>query len=958
MTPSASGGRSHSVSLALPPPPERQPRPPFPWMAALAPLAVTGVLFAVTHSPFVLVFAVLSPVMALAAAVDSLRHARARHRRALDRYRGEQAEAARRIAESHASERESLHAATPEPSVLLAGGRAVTRWRTQPAARILVTLGRGTVPSALETTGADADLARRAELLDDAPVCIDVTAGLGVVGPLSAGRALVRGIIVQLTHTLAPGMLRLRGDSPEWEWLQELPHAHGGWAGPQDAPHGSRAPAAFLVTERPEHGAVVAPGTGEALIVLADDASGVPPSCGALVSIQGIGRCVPLTGEHANVPAAPELVTRPQAHEWAAALRSAAGAGGCAPAVLPERVSLAELAQPAAGTGLACAFSHDGRGPREVDLVRSGPHAVVAGTTGSGKSELLVSWIGAMAAVHSPQQVTFLLVDFKGGSAFAPLAALPHTVGVITDLKGAEAARALDSLRCELRRREQLLARLDARDVDAAGGSIPRLVVVVDEFAAMLEAFPQLGSVFVDIGARGRALGVHLIACTQRATGVFRDSLLANCSLRLSLRVQSEADSTGLLGAPGAARLPAGAPGRCIIAADGELSVVQVASTSPENLDDLARRHPPGPAPWRPWREPLPSRVAVDRLGRAPEGAVLVGLADDPSRAWQGPIALRPRQENLAVIGDRASGKTTLLETVAAGWEGHLLHVGPELEQAWDAVDALRGSLVPGSASTPLLAIVDDLDALVARFEGEYRDTFTERLTAVLRDGPRFSIAVAMALGRVTAALRPIVAVTPNPVVLRQASRSDHVLAGAPAELYQDEAPPGRGVWRGMRLQVALAARQCPPGARASVARRARGDDRWVPTRHAGVVTHRPAALARALRAADPARETRELGTGLVAVPDPATPTAPPVSWVGDPDQWQQHWQLFSRLHRDGEVLVEGCTLAELRGLLRARVLPPPLRPGARAWLLRADHVTRVTPLEVPESRGAGRRAA
>lgn len=943
-------------AIALPSRPQRRERPPFPWLATLAPLVVTGALYALTRSPFVLLFALLSPVMALAATVDSLRHARRGHRRDLSRYRRQHEEALARIAAWHAEERQRLLEATPGSSAILSGDAALTRWRADPAARTVVSIGRGSIRSGLDTAGAsdDAELARRAATLADGPVCLDLAAGLGVIGPLPVARSLVRGLVVQLAHAAGPEVLALRGDTAAWAWLSTLPHAAGGGLPHPQVAAGAVPTHAFLVTERAADAPPAAPAPGEALIVLAEDASAIPPSCGALVSVHGIRRCVPLTGEHANVPAVPELVTLAQAETWAREVHDAAGAGGFAPAALPDRIRLAELTQPAPDGGLACAFSHDGRGALQVDLVRSGPHAVVAGTTGSGKSELLVSWVCAMAAVYPPQRVTFLLVDFKGGSAFAPLAALPHTVGVITDLRGAEASRAVESLRCEIRRREELLARQGARDVDTADGAIPRLVVVVDEFAAMLESFPELGSVFVDIGARGRALGMHLIACTQRATGVIRDSLMANCALRLSLRVQSDPDSLALLGTAGAARLPATAPGRCIIARDGEQHLVQVAAAASGEIETIAASHPPGPAPWRPWRDPLPDHVAVERLGSAPDGAVLIGLADDPARAWQGPAAVRPSQEHLAVIGDRGSGKSTLLETVTAGWTGELVRVGTDVEEAWDAIDTLYRALAPSAASTPLLAVLDDADALLARFDGEYRDTLTERLTALLRDGPRSSIAVAITLGRVTAALRPIVSLMPGPVVLRQGSRSDHVLAGAPAHLYDEGAPPGRAVWRGMRLQIATDSRRRVRAA-PSAARRARWDDTWAPTRNAGVVSHRPAAMAHAL-GVDPRHRPRLLGGDVGATL--AAATSQPVCWVGDPEQWQQHWQLFSHLHREGEIFVEGCSVAELRGLLHARILPPPLRPGARGWVLRAGGITRATPPAAADTRRAGRRAA
>src|SRR5690606_24676261 len=102
---------------------------------------------------------------------------------------------------------------------------------------------------------------------------------------------------------------------------------------------------------------------------------------------------------------------------------------------------------------------------------------------------------------------------------------------------------------------------LGVRDIGQAP-ALARLVIVVDEFAAMLDGFPDLHALFVDIAARGRSLGLHLILCTQRPAGVVKDSLLANCGLRMSLRVNNRADSTAILATDAAALIPATLPGR------------------------------------------------------------------------------------------------------------------------------------------------------------------------------------------------------------------------------------------------------------------------------------------------------------------------------------------------------------------------------------------------------------
>src|SRR5664279_4242129 len=124
-------------------------------------------------------------------------------------------------------------------------------------------------------------------------------------------------------------------------------------------------------------------------------------------------------------------------------------------------------------------------GPVWVDLDRDGPHLLVVGTTGAGKSELLQTLITGLAARHPPRELCFLLIDYKGGAAFAECAELPHTVGLVTDLDNHLLGRVLASLDSEVRRREQLLADAGACDLAAyraGGGVLPRLVLVVDEF--------------------------------------------------------------------------------------------------------------------------------------------------------------------------------------------------------------------------------------------------------------------------------------------------------------------------------------------------------------------------------------------------------------------------------------------------------------------------------------------
>src|SRR5262249_21738454 len=113
-------------------------------------------------------------------------------------------------------------------------------------------------------------------------------------------------------------------------------------------------------------------------------------------------------------------------------------------------------------------------GPFALDLRRDGPHGLIAGTTGAGKSELLQSIVAALAVVNRPDAMTFVLVDYKGGSAFADCVALPHTVGMVTDLDTHLVERALTSLGAELRRREHMLASVSAKDIEDYTAAVAR----------------------------------------------------------------------------------------------------------------------------------------------------------------------------------------------------------------------------------------------------------------------------------------------------------------------------------------------------------------------------------------------------------------------------------------------------------------------------------------------------
>ncbi|WP_419995860.1 FtsK/SpoIIIE domain-containing protein [Streptomyces boninensis] len=214
-------------------------------------------------------------------------------------------------------------------------------------------------------------------------------------------------------------------------------------------------------------------------------------------------------------------------------------------------------------------------GPFGIDIRKDGPHGLIAGTTGSGKSELLQTIVAALAAANTPENMTFVLVDYKGGSAFKDCVHLPHTVGMVTDLDAHLVERALESLGAELHRREHILAAADAKDIEdyqdlvrrnpAEHQPVPRLLLVIDEFASMVRDLPDFVTGLVNIAQRGRSLGIHLMLATQRPSGVVSPEIRANTNLRIALRVTDGGESSDVIDSPEAGNISKNTPGRAYV---------------------------------------------------------------------------------------------------------------------------------------------------------------------------------------------------------------------------------------------------------------------------------------------------------------------------------------------------------------------------------------------------------
>ncbi|WP_226532750.1 FtsK/SpoIIIE domain-containing protein [Microbacterium paraoxydans] len=898
----------NSLPIVLPAaaPPSR--RAPLPFLAAAVPVIGGVLLWVITGSVFALCFAALGPLMMGASFLDAARTRRRERRRAEADAERDWAVAEGELIRRHRAERDALWLRLPDASVCLT--QPPLRGAEPPDAETSLVVGAGSVASGVGCSGGDdsrsRDFRRRSGLLEDAPTVVPLGGGVCIRGARPVILAVARALVVQLGLRFSAAQLSLVGTALDECGLDAMPHARR-----------SRRSGFRLGVGTHESGRVDA----DSLIWLTPADAEVPEGITTVIDVVEPGQAR-LRTPNGTSTLAVECLSFAQAAQVAEE-HAALGDGA---EVLPEVLSLHELEQPPLGEGLAAVVGRSAYGDVMIDIVEDGPHAIVTGTTGTGKSELLVSWVTALAAHHGPDRVTFLLADFKGGTAFEPLRALRQVAAVITDLDDEGARRGVSSLTAELRRREALLAAAGARDVRDVG--IPRLVIVVDEFAALLAEHPDLGAVFIDVAARGRALGMHLILGTQRATGVVRDALAANCPLRLSLRVADAADSRAMIGTDAAAELPGGAASRGVglvrRPADSEPIAMRVALTGAAELRGIGVRWAEAAPPRSPWLPALPSCLPLGDLLRAPDhapgDALILGRADEPAQQVQPLETLRCGQERgLVLLGAPGSGRTTALRVLAAQRsDSDTVWVPRDLEAAWDLIDIWTC----GNERVPSLVLCDDLDTLVSDFPPEYGQQFAHRWERLLRAGSGTTFVVTA--GRSTGALGRVLDTLPRRALLRTATRVEHLAAGGEAAAFLRDRGPGRASIGDREVQLAwlddAVGEPIYPRSQAT----------WSPS---CPVTAIVSAGARATAA-----RLRDAHAGFEVVLVGAEPTLSDSNriLVADAETWQRNWSSWQRIRAEGEVVIRAEQQADLRQLAGVRELPPYARAHAgRAWTVR-----------------------
>lgn len=644
-----------------------------------------------------------------------------------------------------------------------------------------------TEPDPLQNSAEE--LCKQACQVKNVPICLPlkVVGIAGLVGSRAAVLNLTRVLALQITTNHAPDEVKLvaifpENEAAEWQWLRWLPHT---WSEDRQIRYLAQTKAEahellnhlyermnyrklqqgdslplphyiFLLgnADLLEKEALLpllltdGPSIGAYTLVTASSLKVLPKECQAIVEVgEQRAKLIQTTPSLAEYPCKADQVSSHLAEQFARKLATlklqSLGHSTEIPKKLPlldlldiKRVEELDLARRWATSEpyktLAAPIGVRSGGEKlwfNLHERGHGPHGLVAGTTGSGKSELLQTMIAAQAVYYHPHELAFVLVDYKGGGMSNAFAELPHLIGTITNLQGNLAMRALAALKGELLRRQALLSQVHVNHVDdyqrlhrkgQAPEPLPHLVIIVDEFAELKTELPEFMRELVSAVRVGRSLGIHLILATQKPAGVVDEQIWSNTRFRLCLRVERPEDSREVLKRPDAANLAD--PGRAFfqMGNDEIFELFQAAlSTAPYDPEDThapdpneifvvtldGKRHSLSKRPKvkrkaklnqlqalvtylqhsaaqqglqrlkGPWLPPLPERLFLSEVRGGPQG--WAGQHWQPGNRWLEPIL---------GMKDHPAQQAQDPLTVNLGKEGHLAVYG-----------------APGSGKTTLL---------------------------------------------------------------------------------------------------------------------------------------------------------------------------------------------------------------------------------------------------------------
>ena len=662
------------------------------------------------------------------------------------------------------------------------------------------------------------------------PVSIDLAEGVvGIAGPEDVTRSTVRSMLCSLATLRSPldtqiVLLCDEALAHEWSWVQWLPHAQAGKSivaliGNTDETRRERLKTLRTILEARSRAAterggatfdtsivVVIDGArryrtlqgmaqlleqgaklGIHIVAIDSDRSRLPEEASTVIEVDAEDRSLARVETQGRYYARVLLdgTTLPAAEGIARSLCSINHVSGIGDeALLPTKVRMVDLIgvdlEQAAGLaerwtkhprGTHVVVGADAEGRFALDIASQGPHALIAGTTGAGKSEFLKTFVVSLALNNRPDALNFVLVDYKGGSALADCVRLPHTVGLVTNLDARETERALVSLDAEIKRRERIITgEFGVKDLDAAWAKDPaaaaaaglaRLMIVIDEFAELKSELPEFIDGLVRIARVGRSLGLHLVLATQRPSGVVTPEMQSNISLRVALRVADRSDSMDILGSTDAAMIGVATPGRAFVRAEagGAPIPFQTANVGGIRLGvQRTRKLPPAVAPvdWlvsgqpprfpsvggkaergsqddtdlkalvalinnatrlldikknqSPWLLPLPTTLRVDHL-QLPQDAsptsVVLGLRDLPDQQLQEPLLWDYARETHLAFVGGARSGRTSAIRTILG---QLVETTSPNDMHMYVLDFAGGALLPLAAADHCGAVVTALD--------------------------------------------------------------------------------------------------------------------------------------------------------------------------------------------------------------------------------------------------------